>query len=76
MLQPVASLRVQPLDSEASELRHNRRAYLTPDTLRTLGLVTGEWVSLTSRSDGATSLVAAQLWPRVGLDDDGTLTIQ
>ncbi|WRT68478.1 uncharacterized protein IL334_005454 [Kwoniella shivajii] len=46
--------------------RDIRRAYLSPDLLRTHKLVAGDWVLLKSDS----GIIAVQSWPRVGLDDD------
>ncbi|WWD02312.1 hypothetical protein V865_000351 [Kwoniella europaea PYCC6329] len=46
--------------------REIRRAYLSPDVLRTYKLVAGDWVLLKSEK----GICVVQIWPRVGLDDD------
>lgn len=56
----------------SSTTRQNRRAYVSPDLLRTHKLPAGEWVSVTNSESSATSgSVVVQLWPRSGLEDDG-----
>ncbi|KAK8854718.1 hypothetical protein IAR55_003457 [Kwoniella newhampshirensis] len=53
--------------------RENRRAYLSPDLLRTYKLVAGDWVLLNSDEEKEQSTVVVQLWPRAGLEDDVVL---
>ena len=56
---------------EPSGFRQQKRAYLSPDVLRTYKLAAGDWVTLTP-SGGADNdkATAAQLWPRVDVEDD------
>ena len=49
--------------------RQLRRAYLPPNVLREHKLTAGEWVILSSETS-ETVIVVAQLWPRVGVQDD------
>lgn len=54
-------------DSATTSSRNIRRAYLSPDTLRTYKLTAGEWVRLTSTKGGE---VVVQLWPQAGVADN------
>lgn len=73
MAHSVVTLRVVQTEdaiAESSSIRSQKRAYLSPDLLRTFKLAAGEWVCLRASSE-STSSVIAQLWPRVGVEDDG-----
>jgi len=83
MAEPFATLSISTVDAEAggSEvplLRRNRRAHLAPELLRARKLAAGEWAllkgtgqqSAAAGHEDAPGWVVAQLWPRVGLDDD------
>jgi len=75
MTTAIASFKVAEEDgagAESSTIRHQRRAYLSPDVLRTYKLAAGEWVCLQA-PDGGSQLVIAQLWPRTGVEDDSKL---
>jgi hypothetical protein len=84
MAEPFVTLAIAPLDAEAggSELpllRRNRRAHLAPEVLHSRKLAAGEWILLRGTGqqsaqaghEDAQGWVVAQLWPRVGLDEDG-----
>ena len=65
----IISFRVHAFDSASTDSsRRHRRAYLSPDVLRTYRLIAGDWVELRSPKGS----VVVQLWPRAGLEDDGT----
>ncbi|KAK4688557.1 AAA family ATPase, partial [Tremellales sp. Uapishka_1] len=49
--------------------RQNRRAFVSPDVLRTYRLAAGDWVVARPTGVGERGIVA-QLWPQVGLEDD------
>ncbi|ORY35743.1 P-loop containing nucleoside triphosphate hydrolase protein [Naematelia encephala] len=69
----IVKLTVQRLEVEASTSASNRsarRAYLSPDVLRTYKIAAGEWVVLSGTEAGATQSSVVQVWPQVGLDDD------
>ncbi|KAL1412518.1 AAA+-type ATPase [Vanrija albida] len=76
----LAALQVVPLDAEASgsdalPQRRNRRAHLAPEFIRAHKLAAGDWVLVRSRSAGDASpkplgWIVAQIWPRVGLEED------
>ncbi|WWD19137.1 hypothetical protein CI109_103595 [Kwoniella shandongensis] len=76
MAAPLTRLRAVSQDAGPSaprSTRENRRAYLSPDLLRTYKLVAGDWVLLNSEKEQEKGTVAVQLWPRVGLEDDVVL---
>ncbi|WVQ80069.1 hypothetical protein IAT38_002170 [Cryptococcus sp. DSM 104549] len=60
------SLEAGPSTPRTSIVRETRRAYLSPDLIRTHKLVAGDWVLLKA----GISTVVVQCWPRVGLEDD------
>lgn len=72
-------LEVEASGSDALSQRRNRRAHVSPDLLRSKKLAAGEWVLLRATEAGnaadgsgpSIGWVVAQLWPRVGLDEDG-----
>ncbi len=70
MLETVVTLRIIQHDVGSSSIRHDRRAYLSPDLLRTYKLAAGEWAILSDRQE-AQRFVIAQLWPKLSLEDDG-----
>lgn len=83
MAQPFATLTVAHLDTEAGgsdvpPQRLNRRAHLAPELLRSRKLAAGEWVvlratgqqSAAAGDENAIGWVLAQLWPRVGMEED------
>jgi AAA family ATPase len=55
-------------DIATASTRNIRRAYISPDTLRTHKLIAGEWVRLSSNSEGN---AVVQLWPQAGITDNG-----
>ena len=57
-------------DDGTSSGRHQRRAYLSPEALRTHKLVAGDWALVQAQEPYHG---AVQLWPRVGLEDDSGL---
>lgn len=59
-------------ESGAASTRNIRRAYISPDTLRTHKLIAGEWVKLSSSEGNA----VVQLWPQAGIADNGGSTIR
>lgn len=75
----LAKLRVVPVENESSasiNSRLSRRAYLAPETLRSLKLVAGEWVHLnpTGNDERTAEMgIISQLWPRSSLEEDGEL---
>jgi AAA family ATPase len=86
MAAPFATLSISTVEeqasgSEVSPLRQQRRAHLAPEVLRARKLAAGEWVLLRASGEpspmagheDAQGWVAAQLWPRVGLDEDSEL---
>ncbi|WWC90625.1 uncharacterized protein L201_005561 [Kwoniella dendrophila CBS 6074] len=69
MAAPIAKLKATSDEAGPSATRGTReirRAYLSPDVLRTYKLVAGDWITLKSE----TGVIIVQAWPRVGLDDD------
>ncbi|OCF57516.1 AAA family ATPase [Kwoniella mangroviensis CBS 10435] len=69
MSNPIARLKAIPDEAGPSASRGTReirRAYLSPDVLRTFKLVAGDWVLLKLEK----GVCVVQIWPRVGLDDD------
>lgn len=71
---PVVTLKVVQSDqttAESSSIRTVKRAYLSPDVLRTYRLAAGEWVCLGAPSTDSARPIIAQLWPRAGIEDDG-----
>ena len=71
IMSAVATFKVAETEdgAESSSIRQQRRAYLSPDVLRTYKLAAGEWVCLRA-PDGEARKVIAQLWPRTGVEDD------
>ncbi|WWC71496.1 uncharacterized protein I206_105454 [Kwoniella pini CBS 10737] len=72
MANVIASLRAIPDEAGPSVSRGTReirRAYLSPDVLRTHKLVAGDWVLLKS----ANGFAVVQPWPRVGIEDDAII---
>ncbi|WWC93512.1 hypothetical protein V866_000347 [Kwoniella sp. B9012] len=68
---PTSIARLKAIPDEAGPsasrgTRELRRAYLSPDVLRTYKMVAGDWVLLKSEK----GICVVQIWPRVGLDDD------
>ncbi|OCF38540.1 AAA family ATPase [Kwoniella heveanensis CBS 569] len=49
--------------------RELRRAYLSPEILRSQKIVAGDWIFLKSMKQA----VVAQAWPRAGIDDDAVV---
>lgn len=77
----MATLSVIPIEIEAGgsqgTSRPNRRAHVAPELLRSHKLAAGEWTLLRRAAvakgepdDKAIGWVVAQLWPRVGLEED------
>ncbi|WVR09537.1 hypothetical protein IAU60_006606 [Kwoniella sp. DSM 27419] len=69
---PLTRLRVASAQADSSEtksVRQLRRAYFSPDLIRTHKIVAGDWVVL----QGQAAVVAVQAWPRVGLEDDAVI---
>lgn len=80
MAEPLASLsaipiEIEPGSSDALNQRRNRRVYLGPELLRSKKLSAGEWVLVKANDaqEGALGWLVAQVWPRVGLDDDSKI---
>lgn len=84
MAEPFATLTIAPIDleaggSDAPPQRLNRRAHLAPELLRSRKLAAGEWVLLKASGpaavgeDNPIGWVVAQLWPRVGIEEDSGL---
>lgn len=80
---PIATLNALQVEfedsgSELPALRRSRRAHVSPDLLKTKKLCAGDWVLLRgtgAQRDESTELkplgwVVAQLWPRIGLEED------
>lgn len=83
MSDPIATLTALHVDfedsgSEIPALRRTRRAHVSPEFLKAKKLLAGDWVLL--RAAGAKiedstvekplGWIVAQLWPRIGLDDE------
>ncbi|WVW85544.1 hypothetical protein I302_107582 [Kwoniella bestiolae CBS 10118] len=72
MTNAVARMRAIPDEAGPSVSRGTReirRAYLSPDVLRTYKLIAGDWVLL----KGEKGECAVQIWPRAGLADDAII---
>lgn len=70
MLEALVTLRVGLLEGSTSSNRQNRRAYLSPDVLRTYKLAAGDWAILSPHNTHDAAFAVVQLWPRAGLEDD------
>lgn len=58
---------IEPVSSEASTARDQRRAYISPDVLRTYKIPAGTWVVLA----GGDRYAVLQLWPRASAVIEG-----
>lgn len=58
---------IEPVSSETSAGRDQRRANISPDVLRTYKIPAGTWVVLT----GGDRYAVLQLWPRASADIEG-----
>jgi AAA family ATPase len=58
---------IEPVSSDLSNARDQRRAYISPDVLRTYKIPAGSWVVLA----GSDRYAVLQLWPRVSADMEG-----
>ena len=79
MADPLAVFRVAGLNDasvESSSARFQRRAFLSPDVLRTYKLAAGEWISLKPHEGVDGQRVIVQLWPRAGVADEGKPTFE
>jgi hypothetical protein len=66
LLMPLLRLVIEPTDETYSS-REKRRAYISPDVLRTYKIPAGSWVALSSGK----VYEVLQLWPRASADAEG-----
>lgn len=86
MADPIATLNTLHVEfedsgSEIPALRRTRRAHVSPDLLKAKKLLAGDWVLLRGTGSPiedatvpkALGWIVAQLWPRIGLDEESEL---